>query len=70
MTLTFIAGLTTQTINVATFEDASVDGNEMFFAFLSGPSEGLELGTNQMATVTILEGNNLRFIEAYSICVF
>ena len=50
-TLTFAAGVTTQTIDVAIVDDMLVEGPESFTVSLSNPSSGATLGVSATATV-------------------
>jgi hypothetical protein len=56
-TLTFGSGVTTQTIQVPTFADALVEGNETFYVNLSAPSGGAGLSDGQ-GVGTIIDGSS------------
>jgi len=63
MTVTFLPGVTSETVSVSTLTDNLMDNGETFTASLSNPSGVLTLGTARMATATILDGEH-KFIEA------
>ncbi len=54
-TLTFAAGVPSQTITIGIIDDVEVEPNETFTVALSNPTGGATLGANSTATVTILE---------------
>ena len=51
--VTILAGETEATIVVATIDDNIAEQLENFSALLSGPSEGLSIGTQSTATINI-----------------
>jgi uncharacterized repeat protein (TIGR01451 family) len=57
-TLTFAAGVTSQTVNVPVLEDALAEGDETFSVTLSAPGGGGTLGVPSTATVTIVENES------------
>ncbi len=52
--VTFPAGETSMEITVQTNSDNVVDDGETFEAIISNPSDGLEIGSMDVATVTIM----------------
>jgi hypothetical protein len=58
-TLTFGAGVTSQTINVPITDDAVVESSETFTVGLSGVSGGASLGSPATATVTITDNDGV-----------
>jgi glucose/arabinose dehydrogenase len=54
-TLTFQAGETTKTFTVATASDGATEGSESVNLVLSGPTNGLGLGSKSTATLWILD---------------
>ena len=55
MTITFPAGTTEFTIPVLTALDEVADMGERFTATLTNPSEGLAVGTDDTATINIID---------------
>jgi hypothetical protein len=55
-TLTFGAGVTTQTVTVPILADGATEAAETFTVRLSSPTAGATLGTPSVATVTITDG--------------
>ena len=57
-TLTFAPGVTSQTITIATLDDAVVEGSEFFTVTLASPTPaGTSLGSPSSATVTITDND-------------
>lgn len=54
-TITFSAGITEFAITVSTLDDDNLEQEESFTALLSSPSEGLVIGAQDTARVTILD---------------
>ena len=65
--ITFEAGETTKTFNVDVLTDSVTDSNEIFTAALTNPMNGLVLGGQSTATVTILDRKNLTFLR---VCIY
>ena len=67
-TLTFLSGVTSQTITVPTKADTSLEGAETFTVTLSNPGGGATLGTPAAAVVTIVDDDTprLQFTTATS----
>jgi hypothetical protein len=57
-TLTFNAGVTTNTFTVSITDDSTLESNETFRVSLSNPTGGAALGSTTNATVTILEDDS------------
>ena len=57
--VTILAGETEATIVVATIDDNIAEQLESFSALLSGPSEGLSLGTQTDATISIVDNDGV-----------
>lgn len=60
-TLTFTAAQTSNTVNVATIDDTSVESDETFSLGLSAPTNGATLGTPASATATINDNDQVKF---------
>jgi hypothetical protein len=58
-TLTFTAGMTQSTFSVTIVNDNVAEGDEQFTVSLSNPSTGLAVGTDDTATVNILDDEGL-----------
>ena len=67
ITITFPAGETTIMINISTAEDQVAEGNEIFYALLENPMDGLLLGANSEATVEILDNDSKSIIIVLTI---
>jgi len=56
-TLTFAAGVTSQTVTITIVNDTQVEGDETFTVDLSIPTGGANLGANTSTTVTIIDND-------------
>ena len=54
-TITFFAGQREASITVFTLEDTTAEQLEDFSALLSNPSEGLDIGARDTATINIMD---------------
>ncbi|MFV1984356.1 MAG: Calx-beta domain-containing protein [Thiohalomonadales bacterium] len=59
-TLTFAAGVTSQTVMLTIVDDTQVEGNETFKVNLSTPTGGASLGARTSNTVTIIDNDVLQ----------
>ena len=66
-TITFPAGETTIMINISTAEDQVAEGNEIFYALLENPMDGLLLGADSEARVEILDNDSKSIIIVLTI---
>ena len=67
ITITFPAGETTIMINISTAEDQVAEGNEIFYALLENPMDGLLLGADSEARVEILDNDSKSIIIVLTI---
>ena len=66
--LEFPAGVTSVMIPVDTAQDVIAEGDEGFEAILSNPTNGLELGSQDRADITIRDDDGMRAtVECYSL---
>ena len=57
--MTFNPGEMSQTVTVTTETDQEAESSEEFTVVLSNPSDGVTVGTNDVATVTITDTTGL-----------
>ena len=60
-TVTILAGETEASVAVTTINDDIAEQLESFTALLSGPSEGLSLGTQTDATISIVDNDGIMY---------
>jgi hypothetical protein len=68
-TVSFAAGVTSQTVSIPITDDAVIEGNETVLLSLSSPSAGTTIGSPQAATLTIVDNDRAFAFSAASYSV-
>ena len=67
-TLTFLPGVASRTLTIATRQDTVGEGDQTFFVSLSAPSAGVVLGPQSTVTITILDDEQVvRFASSSAV---